>query len=115
MRLKGMFSRRFPAALAVLGACAAFAAALAVAVPRASAVEPFPVGPRTLQTAHFLIHYECDPVNSAYIQQQKAGDIGGWAERAYALYRSWGYPAPVDDGDGNGLNFAFRIALGKAQ
>jgi len=100
MRLKGMFSRRSFVALAVLGACAAFAAALAVAVPRASAVEPFPVGARTLQTDHFLIHYEGDPANSAYIQQQKAGDIGGWAERAYALYRSWGYPAPVDDGDG---------------
>lgn len=74
MRLKGMFSRRFPAALAVLGACAAFAAALAVAVPRASAVEPFPVGATTLQTDHFLIHYSGDPANSAYIQQQKAGD-----------------------------------------
>lgn len=100
MRLEGMFSRRSFAALAALGAFAAFAAALAVAVPRASAVEPYPVGARTLQTDHFLIHYSGDPANSAYIQQQKAGDIGGWAERAYALYRSWGYPAPVDDGDG---------------
>ncbi len=100
MRLEGMFSRRSLAALAVLGACAAFAAALAVAVPRASAAEPYPVGARTLQTEHFLIHYSGDPLNTAYIQQQKAGDIGGWAERAYAAYRSWGYPAPVDDGDG---------------
>jgi hypothetical protein len=68
--------------------------ALVAAVPRASAVEPFPTLPATTLTDHFAIHYNTDPLDPAYVTQQQVTDLGGWAERAYALYVSWGYPAP---------------------
>ncbi|MFI5054529.1 MAG: hypothetical protein ACHQDE_09230, partial [Acidimicrobiia bacterium] len=90
-----MFRARLSAAVAVLGALTVLA--LVVAVPRASAVEPFPIDVTTMLTDHFTIHYQTNPDTSAdpaYITQQQATDLGGWAERAYALYLSWGYPAP---------------------
>jgi hypothetical protein len=90
-----MFRPRLLSAAVVLGALITFA--LAAAVPRASAVEPFPLGQTTMLTDHFAIHYETNPDTSsdpAYITQQQATDLGGWAERSYALYLSWGYPAP---------------------
>lgn len=100
MRLEGMFSRRFPAALAVLGACAAFAAAPANAVRPGLA----PAYPDVLTTTHFQIHYTGElstPANPNRILHQTAGDLGALAERAYAtIVTGWGYPAPLDDGDG---------------
>ncbi len=87
-----MFRARLSAAVAVLGALIVLA--LAVTVPRASAIEPFPTGAKTMLTAHFAIHYVSDPTSSDYISQQQVTDIAGWAERAYALYASWGYPTP---------------------
>ena len=87
-----MFRARLSAAVVVFGALIALA--LVVAVPRASAVEPFPEPPKTMLTPHFAIHYTTDPASAAYITQQQVTDIAGWAERAYALYASWGYPAP---------------------
>ena len=87
-----MFRARLSAAVVVVGAL--FALALVVTVPRASAVEPFPKTPKTMLTAHFAIHYTTDPASVDYITQQQVTDIAGWAERAYALYGSWGYPAP---------------------
>ena len=90
-----MFRARLSAAVAVFGALIALA--LVVTVPRASAVEPYPILPTTMLTDHFAIHYNTDPnlsSNPGYITQQQATDLGGWAERAYALYVSWGYPAP---------------------
>lgn len=90
-----MFRARLSAAVVVLGALMALA--LVVTVPRASAVEPFPILPTTMLTDHFAIHYDTDPDTStdpSYITQQQATDIAGWAERAYTLYTSWGYPAP---------------------
>jgi hypothetical protein len=89
------------AALVLLAAC------LAVGVPRASAVDPFPTsGVTTLTSDHFMIHYsrvddstDCPTVS---ITQQTAGDILGWAERAYSYYTSWGYATPVlDNPDGD--------------
>ncbi len=112
MRLEGMFSRRFPAALAVLGACAAFAAALAIAVPRASAVETFPTGAVTMLTDHFAIVYASNPGDAAYITQPQVANIAGWAERAYALYTSWGYPAPPTVGGRTVINVISFDALG---
>ena len=100
MRLEGMFSRRFPAALAVLGACAAFAAAPAIAARPALA----PAYPDVLTTTHFQIHYTGElstPANPDRILHQTAGDLGALAEQAYAtIVTGWGYPAPLDDGDG---------------
>jgi hypothetical protein len=87
-----MFRPRLLSAAVVL--CALVAFALAAAVPRASAVEPFPTLPKTMLTDHFAIHYTSDPLDPAYVTQTQVTDLAGWAERAYALYVSWGYPAP---------------------
>ena len=80
-----------PFALVVL------AASLAAGVPRASATDPFPVGVTTLSSDHFRIHVSGDvsPCLAATITQEHAGDLLGQAERAYALYSSWGYTTPV--------------------
>src|SRR6266566_685249 len=75
----------------------ALAASLAVGVPRAVAIDPFPTsGVATLSSDHFQIHWSRDvaPCPTAAISQEKAGEILGMAERAYALYSSWGYTAP---------------------
>jgi hypothetical protein len=87
-------------------ALVALAASLAVGVPRAAATDPFPTsGVATLSSDHFMIHYLRDiPCPSAAITQEHAGEILGMAERAYALYSSWGYTAPIpDSGDGDAL------------
>ena len=75
----------------------ALAASLAVGVPRAVAVDPFPTsGVATLSSDHFQIHWSRDaaPCPTAAMSQEKAGEVLGMAERAYALYSSWGYTAP---------------------
>lgn len=75
----------------------ALAASLAVGVPRAAAIDPFPTtGVATLSSEHFLIHWSRDvsPCPTATITQEQAGEILGMAERAYALYGSWGYTTP---------------------
>lgn len=98
--------RSSPSALAlvVLGA---LAGVLALGVPRASAIDPFPnQGIATLSSSHFQVHYDRDdqsPSCAGSITQERAGDVLGMAERAYTLYLGWGYPAAVLDSDGNGL------------
>ena len=75
----------------------ALAASLAAGVPRAAAIDPFPTsGVATLSSDHFQIHWSRDvaPCPTAAISQEKAGEILGMAERAYALYSGWGYTAP---------------------
>ena len=75
----------------------ALAASLAVGVPRAAAIDPFPTtGVATLASDHFRIHFSRDvaPCPTAAITQEQAGEILGMAERAYSLYVSWGYTAP---------------------
>ena len=75
----------------------ALASSLAVAVPRAAAVDPYPTsGVATLSSDHFQIHYSRDvaPCPTAAISQEQAGEVLGMAERAYALYSGWGYTAP---------------------
>lgn len=76
----------------------ALAASLAVGVPRAAAIDPFPTtGVVTLSSDHFTVHWSRDvsPCPDATISQEQAGEILGMAERAYALYSSWGYTAPA--------------------
>ena len=83
-------------------AAAALVLIAAVFVPSAAAVDPFPTnGVTTLTGDHFMIHYsrvddstDCPTVS---ITQETAGNVLGWAERAYSYYSSWGYAAPVLD------------------
>ena len=57
--------------------------------------------PETLTTTHFQIHYTGDPAGVGPIVHQQAGDLAGNFERAYAtIVSEWGYPVPLDDGDG---------------
>lgn len=52
----------------------------------------------SLATPHFVVHYLTDPATHAAITETQAGDIGAYAERAYAAYSAEGYPAPLSDG-----------------
>jgi hypothetical protein len=57
--------------------------------------------PETMTTPHFQIHYSGDPASAAPITHQQAGNLAGNLERAYSTVVSdWGYPAPLNDGDG---------------
>ncbi len=87
----------------------AFGAALAIGIvasPASALGGPRPTSPgnHTLATTHFLITYYSDAPNGVpakdYSTETDAGDLAGYAEQAYALYRSWGFPAPPSDGDG---------------
>ena len=93
-----MFRARILAAVVVLGAFAAFAAS------PAGAARPGLGFPELLTTQHFEIHYTGDlgpPPDPSRITQQQAGDLGALAEQAYTTeVTTWGYPAPLDDGDG---------------
>lgn len=87
---------------------AVVAACLAVFVPSAAAVDPFPnSGIATLASEHFMVHYSRDDADTTctnFITQETAGDVLGMLERAYALYGSWSYPAPLpDSGSGDAL------------
>src|SRR5919198_1020679 len=88
-------------------AAAALAVLAAVFVPAAAAVDPFPTaGVATLTSTHFVIHFsrqdDSTTCPTQAITQETAGDILGWAERAYDYYTSWGYAAPVlDNPDGD--------------
>ena len=88
-------------------ALVALAASLAVGVPRAVAIDPFPTdGVATLSSDHFKIHFSRDvsPCPTAAISQEQAGEILGMVERAYTLYSGWGYTAPIpDSGSGDAL------------
>lgn len=90
--------RRFaPLLLAVLAA--------GVLAGPAPAARP-PIGDHQLTSTHFMVHYNTgtDPLTGKLlpgdITETEAGDIASYAEQAYAVYRSWGYAAPVNDGDG---------------
>jgi hypothetical protein len=88
----------------LLAAACGVAAALALAAPQARA-DSFPIGAATLQGQHFMVHYTSDYTKSAFLPQAKAGDVLGWAERAYALYSGWSFTSPAPDTTySNGLN-----------
>jgi uncharacterized protein DUF6055 len=87
------FRRPFVAAAIV--ACASLVLGAAPASAR-------PVGyPDTIASAHFLIHYTGDSTASDRVTDQQAADVATIAENAYnAITQTYGYPAPMDDGDG---------------
>jgi hypothetical protein len=83
-------------ALALLG--------LAVGVPSASAIDPFPVGGgvKSLSNDDFTVHYngnDGDATCENFITEQQAGDILGMLSRARSFYVSMGWPTPVPDSD----------------
>jgi hypothetical protein len=85
--------------------------------PGASAARPDPADPlaplpETLTSAHFQVHYSGDPATAWRINVMQANDIAAWAERAYAAYVSWGYAAPIDDGDGRSDIFVIELPAG---
>lgn len=72
----------------------------AITAPSAHAVRL--VQPESMQTSHFLLHFEGDATAPASpVTRQQIGELAGNLERAYALFTGeWGFPAPVNDGDG---------------
>ena len=79
---------------------------LAVGVPSASAIDPFPIGTHdmTLSSANFTVHYYGDDTDTTctnFITQENAGDVLGMLERARTFYLNMGlgWPAPVPDSD----------------
>jgi hypothetical protein len=84
-------------ALALLG--------LAVGVPSASAIDPFPTdGIMTLSNPNFTVHYDGndnDATCKDFTTEERAGDIAGMLDRARTFYAGMGlgWPAPVPDSD----------------
>ena len=78
----------------------ALAATLVVAGP--AAAQPNPADyPETVTTARFRVHFTGTLGDTARVTYQQAADVAALAERAYdTLVTGWGYPAPLDDGDG---------------
>jgi hypothetical protein len=83
---------------------ALLAGTLTAFVPRAAAIDPFPINSDvTLSSDHFVVHYNGDDQSACtnYLTQEQAGDLLGLLESAYRQYHTvMGYPTPVDDGDG---------------
>lgn len=72
----------------------------AIAAPSAHAVRL--VLPESMQTTRFKVHFTGDPASPASpVTRQQIGELAGNLERAYTLMTGeWGFPAPLDDGDG---------------
>jgi hypothetical protein len=79
--------------------------ALAVGVPSASAIDPFPQdGLMTLSNDNFTVHYNGNDVDLTcqnFITEERAGDILGMLDRARKFYAGMGlgWPSPVADTD----------------
>ena len=56
--------------------------------------------PDTVTSDHFVVHFTGDLLATDRITAQTAADVAQIAERAFtAITTSYGYPAPLDDGD----------------
>lgn len=93
-----MVATRRLAVIAFFGALAAALAGPAGARPSLASY------PETITTPHFAVHFTgaiTTPANPERITFQAAGDLAAFAERAYdTIVTGWGYPAPLNDGDG---------------
>jgi hypothetical protein len=92
---------------------------LLAAVAAGSAVLAGPALAFTINTPHFVVHYQSDlsdPATAPYaITQTTAGDIAALAERAYnAEVVVDGFPAPMDDGDGKTDIFVVDLSASSA-
>jgi hypothetical protein len=58
--------------------------------------------PESMRTTHFEIHFIGDPLPPATpVNRQQIGELAANLERAYGLITgAWGFPAPLNDGDG---------------
>jgi hypothetical protein len=77
---------------------------LAVGVPSASAIDPFPLdGILTMSNANFTVHFngnDRDTACASFITRERVGDILGMLDRARSFYASMGWPTPTPDADG---------------
>jgi len=87
--------RRLP----ILAAACAFGGILAAPSP-AAPVRPVTLHTLASQAGHVLVHYDSDPTAADYTTETEAGDLAAYAERALSTEESWGFRAPIDDGDG---------------
>jgi hypothetical protein len=87
---------------AVGGAFSGRALAVTIPLPGCSIAG----APNTLVTPHFRVGYTSDPGQTNYISETQAGDIGGWAEHAYAAYQAMGFPAPMTSGVSGKIDIA---------
>jgi hypothetical protein len=92
--------RLVPLLLAILAA-----GALAGAAPASRDCVAGSPADHTLCTTHFAVNYWTDLDSSGspapdYSTETQAGDIGAWAEQAYAAYVALGYTPPLADPDG---------------
>jgi hypothetical protein len=83
----------------------AIVAGLAGAFSNPAGARPNPLEqPLTLTSTHFTVHFWgaiVEPENLDRVTYQDAAELAAHAERAYAtLVNDWGYPAPLNDGDG---------------
>lgn len=86
--------------LAVLTAVCALSAALAG--PAAAVPRPAGPYPESKSSTHFTVHYTGDFLSPERITHQEASDLAARLEQAYTkIVTEWGYPAPLDDGDGH--------------
>jgi hypothetical protein len=58
--------------------------------------------PESMRTTHFEVHFIGDPLPPATpVNRQQIGELAANLERAYGLITgAWGFPAPLNDGDG---------------
>jgi len=93
-----------PRALLVVSAAAVAAGVLAL--PTSAALPTRPVLEHSVTTAHFVVHYNSDLLSDGtpaadYSTQTEASTIASYAEQAYSLYTSLGYPPPLNGVDGH--------------
>ena len=87
--------------IAAAGAAAVFAA------PSSAAVDQCPDPPLTrpsmphcMASQHFEVWYDSDTTADDYVTATQASDLAAIFEHAYATELGYGFPAPLDDGDG---------------
>jgi hypothetical protein len=84
---------------------------LAVGVPSASAIDPFPTdGLMALSNDYFTVHYDGGDgtVCADYMTEEKAGDIAGMLDRTRKFYANMGlsWPTPNPDATDNHIHVA---------